>query len=120
MQLNIKTETLALGFACLGLLSNFMMMTWEGVPVSIPFGIMAIAIALTSREEKKLPKKASIAIAVAIVALLLGFLIYAILFFTWQMMSDPEASHEILVYVEEMMQNMPEDMQEKMRAFYHL
>ncbi len=103
---------IALMLGIMAIVSNIILLTISGVPLSIVFGIMAIACALTTAEDKKLPRMSRAAVICAAIGLFFGFLIYFLLFLTTQALSDPATSHEVLEQMREIIGELPEGWQQ--------
>jgi len=109
-----KMSKLAMLFAIAGLICNIIMISYEGVPISIPLGIFGIAFAIQSKEEgsKKITGKGKTALILSIVALIFGLLLYAMTIITTSAMADPKMSKIIIDTLKSMKDQFPEELQE--------
>ena len=81
---------------------------------------MGIACAITTGENRSLPKKSKVAIILAVIGLAFGILIAALYAMVYKVMADPASSHKFLEILEEMLPQMPETMQNAIREMYRL
>ena len=108
-----KRAKIAFGLAIASLVVNLMFLSIEGVPLSIPFGIMAIAFALSSRNGKgEFPPKAKPAFIMGIIGMVFGFIMYFMILQAVQTMQDPENAQEIIRSMKELIKQLPENLQQ--------
>ena len=98
------------------LVSNILFLSIAGAPLSVGFGIMGIGAALTTLEDKKLPKQSSVAVVLCIIGIAFGILFYSILYAGVRTLQDPGSAHQILDYIRQHMDQMPPQVREYFRG----
>lgn len=106
-------QKLAMFSGVAALIVNLLMISIEGIPLSIPIGIFGIAFATLSKKEgEKLPSKAKTALILSIIALIFGALIFALTLFTTSIMADPVHSREVIKSIQAIKDQFPPEMQQ--------
>lgn len=107
-------ERTSLFCAIAALITNILFFCLSGVPASIPLGIFAIAFAILSKEspEDKLSKKGRTALILAIIALVFGIAMYAMMYYAMKVMSDPVQSKQMVEMINSIKGQMPAEMQQ--------
>ena len=107
-----------LGIAAL--VSNALLTAFT-VPLSVPFGIMGIALAVTTRDENgQMPQKVRAGLIMSIIGLAIGFLIYWFTLNSLRAMSDPKIYHQVMDYLESQFQNLPGNFREQFEEMFGL
>ena len=120
MAVSTKSK-ISLVLGIVGLISNLLLLSFSGAPISIACSIMGIAFAITTiDEDRQLPKTSKTALILNIIALVFGILLFIAMAAAFSVMSDPAKSHEFISYFEQILGTFPADMQENIRAIYNL
>ena len=100
-------------FGIVGLITNIFMITYDGAPLGVAFGILGIGCAMAAKEtadNNQFPRGSKVGLIVSIVAIAFGLLIFAIQMLGLSVLSDPQLSKELMSQMEEMIDVLPETM----------
>ena len=110
---NESWQKLAMFCAVAGLIVNLLMISVQGVPISIALGIFGIAFATLSRKDgEPMPGKAKTALILSIIALVFGGLIFYLTLLTTSTMADPVASRKVIESIKTIKDQLPPEMQQ--------
>ena len=99
--------------AIAGLIVNLLMISVQGVPVSIALGIFGIAFAtLTKKDGEPMPDKAKTALILSVIALVFGGIIFYLTLITTSTMADPVASKKVIESINTIKDQLPPEMQQ--------
>ena len=111
---------ISLVLGIVGLISNLFFLSLSGAPMSIACGIMGIAFAITTIEDRQLPKVSKTALILNIIALVFGIILFILMSVAFSVMSDPAKSHEFISYFDQILGSFPAEIQEQIRSVYNI
>ena len=114
-QIRYDNWCLALGIAGIALCISTL--TIDGISLGVPLGIFGIATAIIAKKAETWTKKSKIGLTLSIIALALGIILFYMTCITMETMADPEKSKEVMNYMQQMIQQMPKEMQEMFNGY---
>lgn len=107
----MKYAKFATVFGIVGIVTNLLMLTFEGAPYGVALGILGIGCAIAAKEtddKKEYPKGAKAGLILSIIALAFGILLFGMQMLGMRVLTDPKMSKEVINQMEDMVQKLPE------------
>ena len=108
-----KFQTIALFCAITALIVNLLMLTIEGIPLSVPLGIFGIAFSTLCKDKSEhMTPRGRTAMILSIIALVFGFLLFWLTVITTSTMADPVKSRMVMDAIRAVKDQLPAEIQE--------
>ena len=112
----MKYAKLSMILGIIGIITDILMLSYEGAPYGVGFGIIGIGCAIAAKEtddDKTFPKGAKTGLIISIIALTLGIVLFGIQMLGMRVLADPAMSKEVITQMEEMSKSLPDGLRQQ-------